>query len=128
MVSKFYVLILTIFWKKGGNYSRGDIIQGRMLVKKIRYHTCAIIPRSLYSFYPLFEVQKRFFKGLVLKILALCMVSIQERVMMVPAHMVMNNEKNLVFVVIFTAYVCLLPNVLSLCALPILGSLFSCFA
>ena len=32
-VSKFHVLILTIFWKNGGNYSRGDIIQGRMLIK-----------------------------------------------------------------------------------------------
>ena len=27
-VSKFYVLILTIFWKKGGNYSREDTNKG----------------------------------------------------------------------------------------------------
>ena len=46
------------------------------------YRTRAIITRGLYTFYPLFEVQKRFFKGFFLKILALCMVSIQERVMM----------------------------------------------
>ena len=36
-VSQFYALILTIFWKKGGNHSRGDILQGRMLIKEIRY-------------------------------------------------------------------------------------------
>ena len=29
-----------------------------------RYRTRAIITRGLYSFYPLFEAQKRFFKGL----------------------------------------------------------------
>ena len=28
------------------------------------YSTRAIITRGLYTFYPLFEVQKRFFKGL----------------------------------------------------------------
>ena len=28
------------------------------------YRTRAIITRGLYTFYPLFEVQKRFFKGL----------------------------------------------------------------
>ena len=44
--------------------------------QKVIYRTRAIITRGLYSFYPLFEVQKRFFKGLYLKILALCMVSI----------------------------------------------------
>ena len=42
---------------------------------KFKYRTRAIITRGLYIFYPLFEVQKRFFKGLH-KILALCMVSI----------------------------------------------------
>ena len=41
------------------------------------YRTRAIITRGLYTFYPLFEVQKRFFKGFLLKILDLCMVSIQ---------------------------------------------------
>ena len=38
--SKFYVLILSIFWKKGGdlgNYSKGDIILGRILIKEIGY-------------------------------------------------------------------------------------------
>ena len=46
------------------------------------YRTRAIITRGLYTFYPLFEVQKRFFKGFFfLKILALCMVSIRERLL-----------------------------------------------
>ena len=49
---------------------------------KSMYRTRAIITRGLYTFYPLFEVQKRFSRGFFLKILALCMVSIQERVMM----------------------------------------------
>ena len=43
-------------------------------LQKINYHTCAIITRGLYTFYPLFEVQKRFLRGFFLKILALCMV------------------------------------------------------
>jgi hypothetical protein len=30
----------------------------------LEYRTRAIINRGLYTFYPLFEVQKRFFKGL----------------------------------------------------------------
>ena len=38
-----------------------------------------IATRGLYTFYPLFEVQKRFLRGFFLKILALCLVSIQER-------------------------------------------------
>ena len=29
----------------------------------LKYRTRAIITRGLYTFYPLFEVQKRFFKG-----------------------------------------------------------------
>ena len=41
-----------------------------------------MITRGLYTFYPLFEVQKRFFKGIFFEILSLCMASIQERVMM----------------------------------------------
>ena len=41
-----------------------------------QYRTRAIITRGLFTFYPLFEVQKRFIKLLFLKILALCMVSI----------------------------------------------------
>ena len=36
-VSKLYVLILTILWKKRGNYLRGDIIQGRILINEIQY-------------------------------------------------------------------------------------------
>ena len=43
------------------------------------YRTCAIITRGLYNFHSLFEVQKRFFKGLFFLILALFMVSIQEQ-------------------------------------------------
>ena len=43
------------------------------------YRTRTIITRGLYTFYSLFEVQKRFLRGFFLKILALCMVSIQER-------------------------------------------------
>ena len=42
------------------------------------YRTHIIIIRGLYTSYPLFEVQKYFFKDLFNKILALCMVSIQE--------------------------------------------------
>ena len=42
------------------------------------YRGRAIITRGLYTLNPLFEGQKRFFK----KTLPLCMVSIQERVIM----------------------------------------------
>ena len=35
-----------------------------MLSRRFEYRTRAIITRGLYTFYPLFEVQKRFFKGL----------------------------------------------------------------
>ena len=45
----------------------------------MRYHMRAIITRGLYTFYPLFQVQKRFLRSFLFKILALCMVSIQER-------------------------------------------------
>ena len=45
------------------------------------YRTRAIITRGLYTFYPLFEGQKRFFKELIQKILPLCMVSIQKIIM-----------------------------------------------
>ena len=38
------------------------------------YRTRAIITRGLYTFYPIFEVQKRFFNELFLKILALCIM------------------------------------------------------
>ena len=43
------------------------------------YRTRAIIARGLYTFYPLFEVKKLFLRGFFLKILAFCVVSIQER-------------------------------------------------
>ena len=46
------------------------------------YRTRAIITRRLYTFYPIYEDQKRFLRNFFCKILALCMVSIQERVMM----------------------------------------------
>ena len=46
------------------------------------YRTRAIITRGLYIFYPLFEGQKCFLRGFFHKILALCMVSNQERVIM----------------------------------------------
>ena len=44
------------------------------------YRTRAIITHGLYVLNPLFEGQKRLNKGFFLKILALCMFSIQERV------------------------------------------------
>ena len=43
------------------------------------YRTRAIITRGLYIFYQLFEGQKHFLRDFFRKILALCMVSIQER-------------------------------------------------
>ena len=44
------------------------------------YRTRGIIARGWYTFCPLFEVKRGLFKGLsFLKILVLCMVSIQER-------------------------------------------------
>ena len=43
------------------------------------YRMRTIVTRGLYTFYPLFDVQKRFSRDFFLKILALCMVSIQER-------------------------------------------------
>ena len=42
----------------------------------------AIITRGLYILNPLFEGQKRFSRTFFQKILPLCMISIQERVMM----------------------------------------------
>ena len=44
----------------------------------LTYRMRAIITRGLYTFYPLFDVQKRS-RVFFLKILALCMISIQER-------------------------------------------------
>ena len=48
----------------------------------INYRTRAIITRGLYTFYPIFEGQKHFLRSFFRKILTLCTVSIQERVMM----------------------------------------------
>ena len=54
----------------------------------------AIITRGLYTFYPVFEGQKRLFKELFFhKILTLCMVSIQERVMMASVRCVHRKAK-----------------------------------
>ena len=50
----------------------------RMVAKKSSYRTRAIITRGMYTFYPIFEGQKRFFKELFCKILTLYTVSIQE--------------------------------------------------
>ena len=36
-VLKLHVLILIIFWKNMGKLFKGDIIQGRILIKEIRY-------------------------------------------------------------------------------------------
>ena len=49
-VSEFYLLILPIFWKKGGNSSRGDIIQGRILIKEIRYMIYPVWNRSVCNY------------------------------------------------------------------------------
>ena len=46
----------------------------------LSYRMRAIITRGLYTFYPIFEDQKRFLRSFFRKILTLCMVSIQERV------------------------------------------------
>ena len=40
------------------------ISQEKGIFLEIEYRTRAIITRGLYTFYPLIEVQKRFFKGL----------------------------------------------------------------
>ena len=48
-------------------------------ISNIIYRTRAIITRGLYTFYPIFEGQKRFLRSFFCKILTLCMVSIQER-------------------------------------------------
>ena len=46
------------------------------------YRTRAFITRGLYTFYPIFEDQKRFLRIFFCKFLTLCMVSIQEGVIM----------------------------------------------
>ena len=46
------------------------------------YRTRAIISRGLYIFYPIFEDQFFVFKDVFMKILTLCMASIQERIIM----------------------------------------------
>ena len=49
------------------------------IYNKSNYRTRTIIARDLYTFYSIFENQNRFLRGFLHKILALCMVSIQER-------------------------------------------------
>ena len=69
--AKFYYIV---FYQAQPNPGKAPL--------KYVYRTRAIITRGLFTFYPLFEVQKTFFQGvLFLKILALCMISIQERVL-----------------------------------------------
>ena len=46
------------------------------------YRTRAIITRGLHPLYPIFEGQKSFLRSFFRKFLTLCMVSIQERVIM----------------------------------------------
>ena len=53
-----------------------------MLIGIFKYRMRAIITRGFHTFYLLIEDQKRFSRGFFLEILALCMISIQERVMM----------------------------------------------
>ena len=53
--------------------------------------TRAIINRGLYTFYPLFEVEKHFLRFFFLKILALCMVSIQEERIIVARDSIMKK-------------------------------------
>ena len=52
------------------------------------YRTSAIIIRGLYTFYPIFEGQKRFLRSFFCKILTLCTVSIQAQVINSSAHTV----------------------------------------
>ena len=52
----------------------------RSRIYEIIYHMRAIITRGLYTFYPIFEGPKRFLRSCIRKILTLCTVSIQERV------------------------------------------------
>jgi hypothetical protein len=59
-----------------------SIIDENIETYKYVYRTRAIMTRGLYILNSLFEGQKRFFKEFFQKILALCVVSIQERVMM----------------------------------------------
>ena len=48
----------------------------------------AIITRGLYTFYSILEGKKRFLRSFFRKILPLCTVSIQERVMMARVQLV----------------------------------------
>ena len=42
-----YVVIFIVFWEKRGKLFKGDITQGRILIKKIRYiHTSGCIQES----------------------------------------------------------------------------------
>ena len=49
---------------KLGNLTHDDDKNHPCMFASTTYYTYAIITRGLYTFYPFFEVQKRFFKGL----------------------------------------------------------------
>ena len=59
--------------------SRYSHIKGLQVKVGFIYHTHKIITRGLYTFYPIFEGQKRFLRSFFHKILTLCTISIQER-------------------------------------------------
>ena len=71
---QFLLLILSAFLFKTSNLKTEEARLSSSLLNTIfrqiwyqsksDYRTRAIITRGLYTFYPLFEVQKRFFKGL----------------------------------------------------------------
>ena len=70
-----WIKTFTENWKKNGYYNFDFVlITGAICT----YRTRTIITRGLYTFYPIFEGQKRFLRSFFCNILALCMVSIQE--------------------------------------------------
>ena len=69
-----------------------------------KYCTRAFITRSLYTFYPIFEGQKRFLRSFFRKILTLCTVSIQERFQIKSVRYVKINNFNFRFMLFFTFF------------------------
>ena len=69
-----------------------------------KYRTRAIITCSLYTFYPMFEDQKHFLRSFFRKILTLCTVSIQERVIVARVRYVKINNFNFRFMLFFTFF------------------------
>ena len=63
----------------GCSYTINKCDSCKNLKTYIIYLTRAIVIRGLYTFYPIFEGQKCFFKSFFRKIRPLCKVSIQER-------------------------------------------------